>query len=225
VHFRPGEEYLVFASTDAARQLTASGCGQTIPSSMAVGDLRFLRAQGTANAKTLLFGSLYQWNGDEHVTNLRDTEIHATGSSDSFRTLTDADGYFEFRNLPPGNYEVEPVLPDTLVSPVEEVKLEAGGCKAAPLMTAWNGRISGRVTLWNGDVVASANINLIDLARDRGEGTVGKTDEEGKYEFEHLQPGRYTVWTSGLGGSVRRFPLSPLVVLSKCHRAFSCGCP
>jgi hypothetical protein len=211
VHFRPGEEYLVFAGTDATRQLVVSNCGQTLPSSLAVGDLRFLRTQGMPNApKTLLYGSVYQWNGDEHVTNLRDTEIQASGSPGSFQTITDSDGYFEFRNLPPGSYKVEPVLPDTLARFPEEVKLEAGGCKAASLMTQWNGRISGRATLWNGTAIADANINLMDQARDRGEGAVGRTDEQGNYKFESLQPGRYVVGLLDLDGPSDDFPFPPL---------------
>ena len=160
--------------------------------------------------KTLLYGSLYQWTGDEHVTNLRDTKIQASGSSETFQTVTDSDGYFEFRDLPAGTYKVEPVLPDTLASSVDEVKLEAGGCKAASFMAAWNGRISGRATLSNGVAIGDANIDLIDLARSPGEGTTGRTDEEGNYTFENVQPGRYVVKLLDLDSPSDDFPFPPL---------------
>jgi hypothetical protein len=208
---RTGDEYLVFAGQDAEHRLVARGCGSPMPASLAVGEIRFLHAQRAQDApKTLLYGTLLRWTGDEHMSALDSTRVDASGPSGSFKTITDSDGYFEFRNIPPGKYQVTPAMPDTLAGAQLEVTIEEGGCAAAPIMAMWNGRISGHAARSDGQPVSEANVTLIDLARDRGEGIAERTDAEGHYEFGHLEPGHYVIGLLDIDSPSDDYPFPPL---------------
>ena len=210
VHLRSGERYLVFASQDAEQTLQISYLS-IIPPSLAASEIRFLHAQREKDApKTMLYGTLLQPMDDQHGEPLIATRIDAIGPSGSFQAVTDPDGYFEFRNIPAGEYQVTPELPDMLEASNSEVTIKEGGCAAVPLITVWNGRISGCARRSDGQPIADANVSLIDLARKRGEGTAERTDERGCYQFKHLESGRYVVGLLDMDDPSDDYPFPPM---------------
>ena len=210
VHLRSGEKYLVFASQNTEHILQISYLS-IIPPSLAASEIRFLHAQREKDApKTMLYGTLLQPMGDQDREHLIATRIDANGPSGSFQAVTDPDGYFEFRNIPVGKYQVTPELPDMLAASSYEVTIKEGGCAAVPLMAVWNGRISGCARRSDGQPIADANVSLIDLARKRGEGIAERTDEGGCYQFEHLESGRYVVGLLDMDDPSDDYPFPPM---------------
>jgi hypothetical protein len=76
--------------------------------------------------------------------------------------------------------------------------LPAGGCASANFETASNGRISGKVTDSQGDVVPLATVDLVpedtDGKSDREIMLMSfraRTDKEGRYQFQEIPPGRF----------------------------------
>ncbi len=215
--FKVGEDYLVIAFRNDQGQLSVSVCNPSLPLGLAVADLNFLRAQTSKKPpETILYGMLIQLGADTSNTTpifspLPAIRVDLAGPSGVMQTVSGSNGYFEFANIPRGTYKVTPALPDTLHSETREVKIEADGCAAAAFVTMWNGRIAGRAIRADGQPLAEAGMSLINLALPRGEGIVGRTDKEGRYEFDLVQPGRYQV---GLLDSIDipsdEHPLPPL---------------
>ncbi|OQX23245.1 MAG: hypothetical protein BWK80_27000, partial [Desulfobacteraceae bacterium IS3] len=138
----------------------------------------------------------------------------------SLTTLTDADGLYRFRDLPPGNYTVSETDPDSYVSTTDNavpVTLTGTQGQTIAFGDAAQSDFVGRIT---GTVFNDVNTDGI---RDDNEGTIGGTtlelldssgavfditvsDAQGRYSFDDLPPGDYTVRETNISGFVSSTP-------------------
>jgi hypothetical protein len=217
--FKSGEDYLVVAGMRAGRPVITGMCGPTRPATLAVADLKFLRARAAgALPGTILYGTvammeLRKMGELPEVKPLAGKVVSAQGAPGSFQTTTGSDGYFEFRDIPAGNYKVTPTLPDTMLVRTAEVKIAPGGCGAAVFWPLWDGRISGQAIGPDGSPVADAEMDLADSRMPPEQAVGGRTVKNGHYSFDHLPPGKYVVGL--LSGGIlntpsKEFPFPPL---------------
>jgi hypothetical protein len=132
------------------------------------------------------------------------------------RTRSAADGTFRAQNLRPGGYRIIAHHERFGVAIAEEVWLLPGGapvarlfmerpirCALAPL--PGTARITGTVVDWNG-VPSPAFVRLFEAEKavswDRSRGT--STGVDGRYEIDHVPPGRHSlhVWIRGFEPAV-----------------------
>jgi hypothetical protein len=219
LRFKDGEDYLVVAQDEAGRLVIGGICGPTKPATLAVADLKFLRARASKSLpRTILYGTVAMMEQPKEgefpsIKPLAGKTVSATGPSGSFQTTTGPDGYFEFREIPPGAFEVAPKLPDTMLAEKAQVKIGPEGCGAAVFWAWWDGQISGRAVSTDGRPVADAEMDLSNVRLPPGQATGGRTQDDGSYSFDHLQPGRYVVGllTGGiLDVPSQEFPFPPL---------------
>jgi hypothetical protein len=197
--FRAGMEYLVFAGRTSEGRIAVGPCNPSLPAELAAADLRYLRRQANGDkSRTWLYGLVARLPSSEQESKhgfvpLAGTKVEITGSSSITEVLTGPDGTFETEDLLPGGYKVEPHFPDTLVERSLRVQLGSMGCADALLVTFWNGRISGEAIAPNGQPVSHTDVTLLAVGQPRGDGIAERTDEEGRFKFERLAPGRYQV--------------------------------
>ncbi len=120
--------------------------------------------------------------------------------------ITEADGRFEFRNVPAGKFSLEGARRDFMITTYQwhegfstAIVTGAGlGTENLVLRLIPLGSIAGKVIDETGEPVRNANVKLamrrLRLGEDRvfGNGYV-QTDDEGTYEFRDLIPGQYFV--------------------------------
>ena len=130
-------------------------------------------------------------------------------------TSTDAEGRFEFNNLPNRSYNI---FPSARKGYVLEPPARLGGLRLGENVTirmTKGGVITGRVTDPNGGPLVSLSVSAIRI-RDQegkkvsggGSGSPSATDDRGVYRLYGLQPGTYLVVAGG-GQSVTVPALSP----------------
>lgn len=109
----------------------------------------------------------------------------------------DENGHYKLTGLAPGRYVVTADLREGLTtrSPRQTVEAVAGGCAAADFFIADDGRIRGRVLDAEGRGVRHLPLALVEASggkpdhlRQRWD---ARTDEEGRYNFSAIPPGRY----------------------------------
>jgi hypothetical protein len=118
---------------------------------------------------------------------------------------TDEEGRFVVAGLATGQYELKPVLPDTLIAGDPMTKLTArvreGGCSSPVIDVTPNGRIRGVVRGTDG-LPLRTTVNIVptdnrpdSVGRIPGMGTVSSNDR-GEFFFTGLPAGRYYVGVS-----------------------------
>ena len=117
-------------------------------------------------------------------------------------TMTDADGHFEMLGLAPGTYTLTASHP-SFSEKSETVELKEGPA-SIEIRLGQGGTISGTV-LGGGRPVVGAGVSL-GAAGDSARGPFGDeqqavSDDSGRFRFERLNPGRYSVTASLRGQS------------------------
>jgi len=111
--------------------------------------------------------------------------------------MTDADGQYEITGLTPGTWAVTASHPEWSEASVT-VELEDAPT-TADLRLGTGGAIEG-VVLAAGRPVAGAEVSLAEAGeaglRGFGSGQGSLTGEDGRFRFERLSPGRYTLYSS-----------------------------
>lgn len=179
--------------------------------------LEVIRSLVSGERQPRLFGTLR--NVDRPVP---DITVVAEKGEERFETNTDASGRYEFRELPEGEYQVNPILPESLRPANDDNRqprerydyrvpvTDQGLCGARVDFLAWpNGVISGRVEDADGNPVKDVRIGLSWLIdKDVGQGAPYPADEvwgpqDGEFSFINLAPGPYllVVDTEGRIGS------------------------
>jgi hypothetical protein len=116
-----------------------------------------------------------------------------------FETATDFDGNYEII-LPPGNYNVEPVLSapvyrniSVILHRLPRVNAKDGGCLEHSFWLRNNVSVGGKLLYADGTPVEDAFITILaqegEINSDSTE--TAKTDKSGKFKFENIPVGRY----------------------------------
>jgi hypothetical protein len=134
--------------------------------------------------------------------------VALTSTSGRVTATTDSEGKLDVR-LPPGNYTIAPVVPETVrvFGDLSPASVPARGCAPVGFTLAANGRIEGRVVRANGSPVFRASVNVFpeDLAPGAPPGSFttsrsGGTDENGHFSIDAILPGRYVIAVNGKFG-------------------------
>lgn len=211
-NFVQGESYLVYAySVGKSGRLMTSTCTRTTAAPGAAEDLEFLRGLAGRPHGVTLTGRVTRQHRDieGHVKGggvMAGATVVVEGGGESRETSTDARGGFSLSGLKAGAYKVKLRLPEELFTwkPERELTVADRGCALVDYFVLDNGRVSGVVTDAEGNPAARVRLTLADAddpRLERGSGKAAYTDEEGRYGFKEVPPGRYV-----MAANLARFP-------------------
>lgn len=209
-HFRQGERYLVFAFAEQDGRLWVGGCNPSRPVAVAQRDIEFLRKRVSSPDSTYVYGTAVRvQDANPPVVPLAGILVTLTGPVVR-QARSGPSGAFEFVGLQPGDYEVSIAFPDELRPfPKRTVTVKPSACVAVPAVTTWGGEISGIVLDPLGRPMPNHQMSLINLDKPRGEGLAGHTEDDGRFTFDGLSPGRYTLSFADSEEASPEFPYAP----------------
>jgi hypothetical protein len=207
-HFKVGERYFVYGWIDPKTgKVSVHSCSATKTLDTAAADLAYARGVARGEQTPGIIGSVMRETRKD-VSSYRShgpleaVRITAESAGRSFETKTDAKGAFSFFNLPAGRYRVRALLPADLRLLYGQDTFEAdvvdGRCRGESFTVTSLSTISGNVVDAAGRAVKT-KVNLLALDENNkeipaAEGSIETyTDEAGRYTFDWVAPGRYTV--------------------------------
>ena len=203
--FRKGETYLVYAYGGRDGKPLATGiCSRTTPVSDASEDLEFLRALPSRAAGVTISFTVTRYRqrvaaGDrEEVGGLAGARLVVEGGGEQREVKTDSAGRAQLSGLKPGGYKVSLELPEKLTThrAEQEVTVSDRGCAEVFYQVSDNGRLGGRVSDADGRGGAGVLVALVEGADpepERHYSLLERTDDEGRYNFKGVPPGRYLI--------------------------------
>ena len=219
---RVGEDYLVYATRTADGRWTTSQCSGTKPLAEARADLDYFATLPAAEPNSRVYGSVERTILDlEDATKTRNVPasgIDVALSTDSIRmtATTDAQGKLDVR-VPPGEYRVAPVVPDSIrvYGGPSPITLAPRGCAPVSFSLISNGRIEGRVVHEDGRPVPRVTVGVIPANLPPGKrpdnfttAPVAVTDAEGRYKIDAILPGTYLLAVNPRFGPNLQFPFA-----------------
>ena len=202
--FNEGEHYLVYASFRKTNDGTLwVGYNRTRPLSQADEDLDFIRGLNHAAAAGRVYGFARQHqhelkNGGHTriVGPVSNARVVVAGAKQEYGAFTDSEGRYAISGLPPGEYQVSAIFPAHLTShPARMIRVVERGCAEVNFFTEADGRISGTVLDALGRPVPKMRLDLALADQDQSDPNpqlfLAHADEEGRYEFKSIPPGRY----------------------------------
>ncbi len=208
-----------------------TNCSRTKPVQDSHVDLRALRGPSSASG-THLMG--YIREAETFVRGLAPpsqskyaggVKINITGPTGSRIITTDQSGVYQVDDLPPGDYTLQLLIPESKVagfwkedgSPAK-VHLDSHELVERSFDLFWNGRIEGHVTDDSGKAV-QASVTLLSANGTQLPGYVQNfilTDPDGSYQIKRIPAGRYKVMIDSSGREYR-WPSEVQFYPSKSH--------
>jgi hypothetical protein len=132
IPFEVGRRYLVIASRGRGGVYYTGACWQTAPVEAEPHALAALRAwkHGEEFPRTV-YGWLSGWTrlkGEDSIGPLDGQSIRLVGAGQSFETVTDSKGNFEWSNLPAGKYVIQVERSGWTMAPGREIDLQSNRC-------------------------------------------------------------------------------------------------
>jgi hypothetical protein len=214
--FKQAQQYLVYAyRSENDGKLHTSICTRTKSISEANDDLTYIRGLSKAKTGATISGEVMKYLRDQQgsLANqpLPGVKVVIEGEK-KFEAVTDAKGQYRINQLPAGEYTIKPVPPDGLAArgPERKIKMADRGCAVESFWLVSNAQLSGRVLNPQGLPVAKSEIFMIEADKQRYQGhwDAAYSDEEGKYSFKFIPPGRYVLLIrfDGMTSQNRPFP-------------------
>jgi protocatechuate 3,4-dioxygenase beta subunit len=166
-------------------------------------------AADSEQKKIRVEGNILSLNGEavrKATVRLQGTAIQPGQLPTSYSESTDNDGKFVFEDVSPGRYMLSAEKPGFVTtrygarsntSPGTQLNLTAGmELKSLSVKMTPQGVIAGKVLDQDGDPVASAQVQVLRFAYQRGRKQLqptgaGQTNDLGEYRVGNLAPGRY----------------------------------
>ena len=198
--FEAQQDYLIYAHLNGGA-LTAVTCSRTRLLKDAAEDLAYLRPlprQAAALGRLIGVAIHHDFTAGRSdplpSTPVPGVRVSASGEGVRLSGVTAVDGSYELR-APVGTYELRFEGPEGFHAPREPTSVtlrDARGCASADVYLRSNGIVSGAVVAWDGKPVSHLPIELVTPAL--GD-TLWRTttDEDGRYRFEGVSPGRYLI--------------------------------
>jgi hypothetical protein len=208
--FQKGEQYLVYASTDAAGRLSTGICSPTKTLARASQDIAYLnQVRSRPAAAGRIFGNVQYQSDPDAPPGIRGAAIagYTVTLSDGQRaraTITGPDGGYEFDGVPAGDYVVSLQLPPTEDAgrPHKTRLADPRGCAVANFYVWPNGRLRVRLVDRAGRPRPGLRVDLLNLD-DISDGQPAwlhhffETDEQGWVELTELRPRQYLLAVNG----------------------------
>jgi hypothetical protein len=225
--FKQGEKYLVYAHRRNNNKLDVrTGGSRTQPLAEAAEDLEYIRSVLRGEKQPSLVGTVGQTTADVK-TNLLDKprlgsnllgpifygkpapgiKVFAEGKEQTYETLSDATGFYQFFDLPDGEYKIRADFPPyfSLKETEAKVKTTNRGCALGYLGANRKGLIIGKIFDANGNPIKGVYVSLISADASQSEIFTEKYDdysfpwavsvtlENGEYGFAALPAGNYYI--------------------------------
>jgi hypothetical protein len=226
--FKQGEKYLVYArrNRDNNKLDIRTRTSRTQPLAEAAEDLQYIRSVLRGEKQPSLVGTVGQMTADVK-TNLLDKprfgsnllglifygkpapgiKVFAEGKEQTYETLSDATGFYQFFDLPDGKYKIRADFPPyfSLKEVETEVKTTNRSCALGYLGANRKGLIIGKIFDANGNPIKGVYVSLIPADAAQSEIFTEKYDdysfpwavsvtlENGEYGFAALPAGNYYI--------------------------------
>ena len=206
-----GTEFLFYlqAPPDGESTWYESGYTRSNRTSNAADDLLYLNNIEAVRGKTRVSGTV---SFDEDEPGQPGQKIWILGKNKKYQTTTDKHGVFEFYDLPPGRYVLEPELPlgwridratrgtATVANPERQIRARQVSFVVKPrqhaaidLAFVLENIISGRVVDTHGKPLFRVQVELKPLDADNESINFEYTDEQGRFAIESIPPGNYVM--------------------------------
>lgn len=231
--FSPGLRYFVYSSRDSDGKLREGLCGPTVRLDEATRDLAYARAVMGGEKGARIVGAVikvYRDNVREYKKKspMPGVKVWLERWNEPWkmvlRTVTDADGRYEFKGVGVGNYRVRAMLPkpgwewtpdgnskEHQVSISKETH-----CETDSFIVTSESSITGRLVTPDGAPVPNQYMALIPLDENRIEfssiyaPTTNSFPGNGHYHFRDVPPGRYLVAINPNNKPAKSDPAYPL---------------
>lgn len=210
IEFKAVQRYLVYATLFEGKLFTGI-CMRTKPIESAAEDLKYMRGLKNAKPGGAIYGEVRSYTQNRNGEPRAGASISIDGPEP--REITaDAKGAYRFDGLPAGEYTVKLSPPAGTNSRQTEhkVTLANGGCAVVSFWLENDGQISGRVLDLQGLPINKAEIVLTEADKERYRGHIdyAYSDQDGRYAFKLVPPGRYTLTIrfDGMTSQNRPFP-------------------
>ena len=205
--FNEGERYLVYAHRNNKKLEVRARSTRTQLLSAAGEDLEYLRSLPSLEPGSRIYGQVAEYSisfKDRRYTPqlLPNIKVTFEGNGQTLEALTDSEGRYEFKGVPQGTYRLRAELPAHLSYDVHAINIPGRGCVPLDITARRRAEISGRVLDVNGKALVQVPISLA-LADQPLEEMLAEetqndrvrvftvTNQQGKFVFAHLPPGRY----------------------------------
>jgi hypothetical protein len=208
IHFGAGKRYLVYASRNGQTgELGAFTCSRTRPlDDYAKPDISYLRRAARGERPTMLYGFAFKNTGEsakrgEHER-LAELAVTLEGEGRRLELKTDASGYFETFDLPPGSYRIHTGVTGRLRGAEPQTIELRSGVSSVSFQTTTLGSLSGRLVDREGRPVNDLLVELWPPGSGQPSGrpiNYLSTSEEGKFVFAEVVAGRYLLAVNSIG--------------------------
>lgn len=217
--FVKGVSYVVYAYRmgGGGQRLATGICTRTRPAVGATEDFEYLRGLAGSPPGVTVSGRVERpgegtgEDGAPKTVGLAGIRVTVEGGGERRELVTDARGNYKLSGLASGKYKVAVHPPDelTVYQPEREFELADRGCAVTHFYLTDNGRVGGKVFDAEGKPVPGVSVAVVDAEGKNPEfkyGRYERTDDEGRYKFEGLPPGRYWLGLHVAGFSMQDDP-------------------
>jgi len=208
IGFEAGKRYIVYASQNRQTgALEAFSCSRTrLLDDYAKADISYLRRAARGERPTMLYGFAFKNTGDSAKRGqpdpLVDLAVTVEGEGKRLELKTDARGYFEAFDLPPGRYRIHTGVTGKLRGADAQTVELGSGVASVMFRTTTLGSLSGRVVDREGRPVSELQVELLQAGSGQASGRPTDylpTREDGKFVFAEVVAGRYVLAVNSIG--------------------------